>query len=171
MVFKNWKNTLQLWDWPFKKINTPSKSKLSFASCVILRSRVLRGVYDTLSMDLTWHIVGWLPISLFFVSGGGMNCVSCDICVYHLWKFGLFVFFPWIIPQLQSDCSLSCDHGLDYASYCENNNNNNPREGYRSVTPLLTPGSKGLRSYDVQPCSAQGNCITRIEGDKVLQDL
>ena len=77
-----------------------------------------------------------------------MNCVSCDICVYHL---GLFVFFPgvflssevtgacpvttdlimrvnvrtttttvcvfpWDIPQLQSDWSLSCDHGLDYAS-------------------------------------------------------
>ena len=27
-----------------------------------------------------------------------------------------FVFFPWGIPQLQSDWSLSCDHGLDYAS-------------------------------------------------------
>ena len=47
-----------------------------------------------------------------------MNCVSCDICVYHL---GLCVCFPWGIPQLQSDWSLSCDHGLDYAS--ENNNN------------------------------------------------
>ena len=53
------------------------------------------------------------------VSGGGMNCVSCDTCVYHL---GLFVFFPWGIPQRQSDWSLSCDHGLDYASLCENNN-------------------------------------------------
>ena len=30
--------------------------------------------------------------------------------------FGLFVFFPWGIPQLQSAWSLSCDHGLDYAS-------------------------------------------------------
>ena len=29
--------------------------------------------------------------------------------------FGLFVFFPWGIPQLQSDWSLSCDNGLDYA--------------------------------------------------------
>ena len=27
------------------------------------------------------------------VSGGGMNCVSCDICVYHL---GLCVFFPGV---------------------------------------------------------------------------
>ena len=26
----------------------------------------------------------------------------------------LFVFFPWGIPQLQSDWSLSCDLGLDY---------------------------------------------------------
>ena len=45
-------------------------------------------------------------------SGGGMNCVICgDICVYHL----RFVFvFLWGIPQLQSDWSLSCDHGLDY---------------------------------------------------------
>ena len=37
-----------------------------------------------------------------------MDCASCDICVYHL---GLFVFFEGI-PQLQSDWSLSCDHGL-----------------------------------------------------------
>ena len=28
-----------------------------------------------------------------FVSGVGMKCVSCDICVYHL---GLFVFFPGV---------------------------------------------------------------------------
>ena len=26
------------------------------------------------------------------------------------------VCFPWGIPQLQSDWSRSCDHGLDYAS-------------------------------------------------------
>ena len=38
-----------------------------------------------------------------------------------------------------------------------------PREG-NSVTPLLiVPGSRGLTR---QPCSAHGNCITRIEGDK-----
>ena len=42
-----------------------------------------------------------------------MKRVSCDICVYHL---GLFCIFPWGIAQLQSDWSLSCDHGLDYAS-------------------------------------------------------
>ena len=50
-------------------------------------------------------------------SGGGMNCVSCDICVYHLWFVLCVFFFLWGIPPLQSDWSLSCDHGLDYASY------------------------------------------------------
>ena len=34
------------------------------------------------------------------------------------------MFFPWGIPPLQSDRSLSCDHGLDYASKCENTNTN-----------------------------------------------
>ena len=48
-----------------------------------------------------------------YISGGGMNCVSYDMCVYHF----CFVFFPWGIPPLQSDWSLSCNHGLDYASY------------------------------------------------------
>ena len=50
-----------------------------------------------------------------------MDCVSRDISLYHLW---FVCAFPWGIPQLQSDWSLSCDHGLDYASPCENNNNN-----------------------------------------------
>ena len=60
------------------------------------------------------------PDFTLHVSGGGMNCVSCDRCVYHLW---FVCVFPRGIPQLQSDWSLSCDHGLDYASSCENNNN------------------------------------------------
>ena len=51
-----------------------------------------------------------------------MNCVSYDICVYR--TFGLFGVFPWGILPLQSDWSLSCDHGHDYTSYCENNNSN-----------------------------------------------
>ena len=42
-----------------------------------------------------------------------MNCVSCDICMDRLW---FVCVSPWDIPQLQSDWSLSCDHGLDYAS-------------------------------------------------------
>ena len=36
--------------------------------------------------------------------------------IYACTTFGLFVFFLWGIPQLQSDWSLSYDHGLDYAS-------------------------------------------------------
>ena len=42
-----------------------------------------------------------------------MNCVSCDICVYHL---GLSVLSSWDILPLESDWSLCCDHGLDYES-------------------------------------------------------
>ena len=38
--------------------------------------------------------------------------------------YSLVCVFSWGIPQLQSDWSLSCDHGLFYASSCENNNNN-----------------------------------------------
>ena len=38
---------------------------------------------ETYAPVWTWHIVGLLPISLLYVSGGHMNCVSCDICVYH----------------------------------------------------------------------------------------
>ena len=53
------------------------------------------------------------PISL---SGGGMNCVSCDFFEYIM-RVPLFsvCVFPRGIPQLQSDWSLSCDHGLDHA--------------------------------------------------------
>ena len=54
------------------------------------------------------------PDFTFYVSGEGMNCVSCDTCVYdHLW---FVCVFPWGITQLQSDWSLSSDCGLDYAS-------------------------------------------------------
>ena len=41
-----------------------------------------------------------------------MNCVSCGMRVPP-W---FVCVFPWGIPQLPSDWSLSCDHGLDYAS-------------------------------------------------------
>ena len=42
-----------------------------------------------------------------------MNCVSYDIRMRV--PLLVSVFFLGI-PQLQSDWSLSCDHGLDYAS-------------------------------------------------------
>ena len=54
----------------------------------------------------------------------------------------LFVFFPWGIPQIQSDWSLSCDHGLDYASLCEHTNtniittNNNNNSSVEKMDPL-----------------------------------
>ena len=48
-----------------------------------------------------------------------MNCVSCETCVYHLWFIRVF---PWGTPQLQSEWSLSCDHGLDHASKCKKSN-------------------------------------------------
>ena len=75
-----------------------------------------------------------------------MNCVSCDICVHHLWFVS--VFFPWGIPQLQSDWSLSCDHGLDNASKCENNNsNNNNTTTTAAATTIITRGHvKKIRS-------------------------
>ena len=44
-------------------------------------------------------------------------CVVSAV-IYACTTFGLLVFFSWGIPQLQSDWSLSRDHGLDYGSYC-----------------------------------------------------
>ena len=82
-----------------------------------------------------------------FVSGGGMNCVSCDICVYHL---GLFVFFPQGIPQLQSDWSLSCDHGLDYSSKCENNNR---------TTCYQRPETHVKKSFQHVTCEFDGSIL------------
>ena len=38
------------------------------------------------------------------------------------------------IPQLQSDCSLSREHGLDYSSSCENNNNDAVQMGRGGTT-------------------------------------
>ena len=60
-----------------------------------------------------------------YVFGGCTTCFSYGI--YGI-SFGLFyffagVFFHGILP-LQSDWSLSCDHGLDYARSYESNNNN-----------------------------------------------
>ena len=53
------------------------------------------------------------PDFTYDVSGGSLNFVSCDMCVYHLW---FVCVFPWGIPRPQSEWSLSFDHGLDDAS-------------------------------------------------------
>ena len=49
--------------------------------------------------------------------------------MYACTTLGCLCFLPWGIPQLQSDWSLSCNHGLRlyYASYCENNKNTNQK--------------------------------------------
>ena len=41
------------------------------------------------------------------------------------------------IPQLQGGWSLSCDHGLDYASQCENDNNSNNNNMAAEVVSLV----------------------------------
>ena len=69
-------------------------------------------------------------------SGGGVSCVSYDLCVYHFCFCSCFV-SPWGIPPLMNDWSLSCDHGLDYANLYENNNNNNNR-GHTGYTECLS---------------------------------
>ena len=58
------------------------------------------------SMRCRWCLLHRRLISLLYFSCGGINCVSCDICVYHLW---FVCVFPWGIPQLQSDCPVTTD--------------------------------------------------------------
>ena len=48
------------------------------------------------------------PDFTLYVSGGGRNCVSCDICVYHL---RLFVFFPGVF--LSSRATGACPVTMD----------------------------------------------------------
>ena len=62
---------------------------------VQLVTKIRKGLYE--SIDTIPHVLGMdlahrrlTPDSLSYVSGGGMNCVSCDICVHHL---GLCVCF------------------------------------------------------------------------------
>ena len=44
-----------------------------------------------------------------YVSGVGMNCVSCDICVHHLWF--VFFFFPGVVPssRVTGACPVTTD--------------------------------------------------------------
>ena len=64
-----------------------------------------------------------------------MDCFR--YAIYACTTFGLFMFFPWGIVSFQSDWSLSCDHGLDYVSDCENNNNKNNMSGTFNVVSLM----------------------------------
>ena len=72
-----------------------------------------------------------------------MYCVIFDIRVYDV--LFLFVFFPWGIPPLQSDWSMSCDHGLDHANYCEyNNNNHNNNSNNNNNNNNIYMGEEGV---------------------------
>ena len=63
---------------------------------------------------------GLLGISRIFQQPG-LAIYTNEAWLFILMTFGLY-FFGGII-QLQSDWSLSCDHGLGYASLCENTMN------------------------------------------------
>ena len=98
------------------------------------------GCSDMLYEQFNGFPGGISALSLFYP-----RMVRCHWCVNFVWPnvgdgvaLGCYMvclcFFPWVF--LSSRVSLSCDHGLDYASQCENNNNSNklvrprnPRDG------------------------------------------
>ena len=59
------------------------------------------------------------------------------------------VIFPWGIPQLQSDWSLSCDHGLDYASF------NVRTTTISQLTQFMPPPEKYKNEIGSQPTMCQ----------------
>ena len=59
-----------------------------------------------------------------------MNCVSCAI--YACTTLGLFVFFPWGIPQLQSDYCGACPVTTDLVDY-----NNNKHRLHNHFQPKI----------------------------------
>ena len=57
----------------------------------------------------------WTPIMASYPSNGNEMLLASGFSPTTREKSYIFVFFPWDVPQLlQSDWSLSCDHGLDY---------------------------------------------------------
>ena len=44
-----------------------------------------------------------------YVSGGGMNCVSCDICVYHLWFVCVFSAGVFLSSRVTEACPVTTD--------------------------------------------------------------
>ena len=90
-----------------------------------------------------------------------MYCVIFDIRVYDV--LFLFVFFPWGIPPLQSDWSMSCDHGLDHANYCEYNNNNHNNNSNNNNNIYIW----GRKEYMVE-CIRNTSYVTRVNSLRTL---
>ena len=59
---------------------------------------------------------GTTPMTTAYPEAGKSKCEKKRRKKMRVLLLVLFVFFPWGIPPLQSDWSLSCDHGLDRAS-------------------------------------------------------
>ena len=48
-----------------------------------------------------------------YVFGRGIKFARCEICAFT--ALGFFVFYPGVfLSSIQSDWSMSCDHGLGY---------------------------------------------------------
>ena len=77
--------------------------------------------------------VRMFPIASGVSSGGGIDCVSCGICVYHL---GLFVFFHGVF--LSSRVTGACPATADLIMRVENNNNQ----------VILEPGIGQFREFE-----------------------
>ena len=113
---------------------------------------------ETYAPVWTWNIVGWLPISLLDVSGGGMNCVSCDI--YACTTFGWFVFFPWGIPhcRVTGACPVTTDLIMrvsvrtttNNSNNNNNNNNNNVGRSFRLMKAVLLFYMRDLIIFSLQ---------------------
>ena len=84
--------------------------------------------------DMLYEQFNGFPGGISALSLFHPRMVRCHWCVNFVWPnvgdgvaLGCYMvclcFFPWVF--LSSRVSLSCDHGLDYASQCENNNNKN----------------------------------------------
>lgn len=65
------------------------------------------GYYVT--VDMRYHVL--IRVYLIMQFSFFIRSISFFACT----TFGLFGFFLWDIPQLQSDRSRCCDHRLDYA--------------------------------------------------------
>ena len=94
-----------------------------------------------------------------------MKCVSCDICVYHLW----FVFFPgaFLSSRVTGACPVATDlvilvnvrtqqqrqnnNNNNNNNNKNNNNNHNNNEG-KELAPLEIPFKKFTPNYHHLKC-------------------